>query len=117
MKKSKSKIKDYIFLHILLFVFSFCSVFSKLAAGYEFLSLEFCLFYGISIIVLGIYALLWQQILKKFTLTTAFLNKSITIIWGIIWGALFFGEAVKVQMIIGAIIVFIGVSLVVMADE
>lgn len=117
MKKSESKIKNYIFLHILLFVFSFCSVFSKLAASKAFLSLEFCLFYGASIVVLGIYALLWQQILKRFTLTTAFLNKAVTIIWGIVWGALLFGEPVKIQMIVGAIIVFMGVSLVVMADE
>ena len=117
MKKLKSKIKDYIFLHILLFAFSFCSIFSKLAASYEFLSFQFCLFYGISIIILGIYALLWQQILKKFTLTTAFLNKAVTIIWGIVWGTLIFSETITIQMIIGAIIVFIGVSLVVMADE
>lgn len=113
----KTKIKDYILLHILLAIFSFCSVFSKLAAGYEFLSFKFCLFYGISIVILGIYALLWQQILKKFTLTTAFLNKAVTIIWGIIWGFLFFGEPIKIQMIIGALIVFTGVSLVVMSDE
>lgn len=117
MKKLKSKVKDYILLHILLFMFSFCSVFSKLAASNPFLSFKFCLFYGMSIIILGIYALLWQQILKKFTLTTAFLNKSITIIWGIVWGALFFNEVIKIQMIIGALIVLIGVNLVVMADE
>ncbi len=117
MKKSKSKVKDYILLHILLVAFSFCSVFSKLAANNEFLSFKFCLFYGIAIMILGVYALLWQQILKKFTLTTAFLNKAATIIWGIIWGALIFGETIKIQMIIGAIIVFVGVSLVVIADE
>ena len=66
MKKMQSKVKDYILLHTLLFLFSFCSIFSKLAASYEFLSLQFCLFYGISIMILGIYAILWQQILKKF---------------------------------------------------
>lgn len=117
MKESKSKLKHYLLLHILLVAFSFCSVFSKLAATYEFLSLKFCLFYGISIMILGVYALLWQQILKKFTLTTAFLNKAVTIIWGIIWGSLFFNETIKPQMIVGALIVFIGVSLVVIADE
>ena len=117
MNKSDSKVKNYIFLHILLFVFSFCGVFSKLAASHDFLSLEFCLFYGISILILGIYALLWQQVLKRFSLTTAFLNKAVTIVWGIIWGAIFFNEPVKITMIIGAIIVFIGVSLVVMSDE
>ena len=117
MRMEKSKIKNYILLHILLFVFSFSGIFSKLAANNEFLSFKFCLFYGISIIILGIYAILWQQMLKRFTLTTAFLNKAITILWGILWGALFFGETIKITMIIGAVIVFIGVSLVVMSDE
>lgn len=111
------KINKYIYLHLLLFLFSFCGVFSKLAARNEFLSFKFCLFYGISISILGIYAIFWQQILKKFSLTTAFLNKAITIVWGIIWGAIFFKEKITITMIIGAIIVFIGVSLVVMSDE
>lgn len=113
----KNKIKDYVLLHILLFVFSFCGVFSKLAAENDFLSPKFCIFYGISILILGVYALLWQQMLKKFNLTTAFLNKAVTIVWGIIWGALFFGEEIKPTMIIGAVVVFIGVILVVMSDE
>ena len=113
----KSTFKNYILLHILLFALSFCGVFSKLAASYDFLSIQFCLFYGVSIIILGIYALLWQQILKRFTLTTAFLNKAITIIWGIIWGALFFNEPIKPTMIIGALIVVVGVSLVVISNE
>lgn len=117
MGKIKSRIKDYLLLHILLLMLSFCSVFSKLAASNEFLSIKFCMFYGISIIILGIYAILWQQILKKFTLTTAFLNKAATIVWGMVWGTLIFDETIKIQMIIGAIIVFLGVSLVVMSGE
>ena len=58
-----------------------------------------------------------KQILKKFSLTTAFINKAITIVWGMLWGVLFFKEQITVNMIIGAIIVFIGVSLVVISDE
>ncbi len=107
------KINKYVYLHLLLFFFSFCGVFSKLASSNEFLSLKFCMFYGISIIILGIYAILWQQILKKFSLTTAFFNKAITIIWGMLWGILFFKEKVTVNMIIGTIIVLIGVGMVV----
>lgn len=107
------RINKYVYLHLLLFLFSLCAVFSKLAAQNEFLSIEFCVFYGISILILGIYAILWQQILKKFTLTTAFFNKAITIIWGMLWGILFFKEKITINMIIGAIIVFIGIMLVV----
>lgn len=107
------KINKYVYLHLLLFMFSLCGVFSKLAAQNEFLSLKFCLFYGISIIILGIYAIFWQQILKHFSLTTAFFNKAVTIIWGMLWGVLFFEETVTLNMIIGTVIVLIGVGLVV----
>ena len=107
------KINKYVWLHLLLFLFSFCGVFSKLAAQNGFLSLKFCIFYGISILILGIYAIFWQQILKKFSLTTAFFNKAVTIIWGMLWGTLFFKETITINMIIGTIIVLIGVGLVV----
>lgn len=112
MEKNK-KINSYIFLHILLLFFSFCGVFSKLASQNEILSIKFIIFYVISILILGIYAILWQQVLKKFSLTTAFFNKAITIIWGMLWGIIFFKETITLNMIIGAIIVLIGVGLVV----
>lgn len=107
------KINKYLGLHLLLFMFSFCGVFSKLAAQKEFLSIKFILFYGISIMILGIYAIFWQQILKKFSLTTAFFNKAVTIIWGMLWGALFFKEVITWNMIFGTIVVLIGIGLVV----
>lgn len=107
------KVNKYVLLHLLLFFFSFCGVFSKLAATNDFLSFKFCMFYGISILILGIYAILWQQILKRFSLTTAFFNKAVTIIWGMLWGAIFFKETITINMIIGTIVVLIGIGLVV----
>lgn len=107
------KINKYVYLHLLLFFFSFCGVFSKLASNYDFLSIKFCIFYGVSIGILGIYAILWQQILKKFSLTTAFFNKAITIIWGMLWGVIFFSETITINMIIGTVIILLGIGLVV----
>lgn len=112
-KEKKNKISKYVYLHILLLCYSFCGVFSKLASQNEFLSTKFIIFYGISILILGIYAIFWQQILKKFSLTTAFFNKAVTIIWGMLWGIIFFKETITLNMIIGAIIVLVGVGLVV----
>ena len=109
--------KNYLLLHILLLMYSFCGVFSKLASKYEFLSFKFILFYGLSIFILGIYAIFWQQILKRFKLTTAFFNKSITIIWGMLWGFLIFNEKIKINMILGAIVVLIGIGFVVSEYE
>ena len=96
----KGKIK-YLFLHGLLIVYSFCGVFSKLAAGTDFLS--------VPLLLLGIYAVFWQQILKHFALTEAFFNKAVIVIWGMVWGALFFGEQITVNMVIGAVILIIGI--------
>lgn len=115
--KDIKKIKYLIMLHILLVFYSFCGVFSKLASGYDPLSLQFILFYGTSIFILGVYAILWQQVLKYFSLTVAFMNKAITVIWGVIWGYLFFNENITIKMIIGAVVVLFGICLVVSSDE
>ena len=55
-------IKAYLFLHLLLMVFSTSGVLSKLASGKVFLSWPFLLLYGGVIALLGIYALGWQQV-------------------------------------------------------
>lgn len=69
--------------------------------------------YGCALIALAGYAVLWQFVLKKFSLTFAFLNKSIVVVWGIIWGRLFFNEIVTINKIIGALIIIMGIMIVV----
>ncbi len=116
-KFKKTDIKSFVLLHIILLMYSFCSVFSKLAADQEFLSFWFIAFYGLMLVVLAAYALLWQQVLKKMPLTTAFSNKAVVIVWGMIWGALIFSETIHWYMIVGSIIIFAGVLLVVSDNE
>lgn len=113
MKTSK---KILLLLHLLLMVYSASGILSKLAANAEFLSLRFCLCYAGIIGLLGVYAIGWQQIIKRMDLTTAFANKAVTVVWGIVWGALFFSEAITVGKLIGAALVILGVVLYVQAD-
>lgn len=108
-----NKIKIFFILHLILVMYSAGGILSKSAAGQPFLSLNFCLLYGGLIFILGVYALLWQQILKHIPLTTAYANKAVTIIWGMLWGVLFFQERISIQEIIGAAIVLAGVILMV----
>ncbi|AWW27110.1 transporter [Acetobacterium carbinolicum] len=110
------KLRNYFFLHASLLLYSIGSVFSKLASQEDFLSLGFIFFYGLFLMVLFVYALLWQQILKRFPLTVAFANKAITILWGIVWGYLIFGEPLRLGMLLGSIIIVSGIYLVV-SDE
>lgn len=109
--------KNYIFLHIVLLFYSANGIFSKMASKKLFLSAEFFYFYGLVLLNLLIYAILWQQVLKRMPLTTAFSNKSVIVVWGMLWGTLFFQERITLQMIIGAVIIFFGVYLVVTDHE
>ena len=111
-----SRTKTYILLHILLAVYSLTSVFSKLAAQEEFLSLRFCLYYGGMILLLGVYAIGWQQVIKHLPLTEAFANKAVTVLWGFIYGILLFHEGVTVWKLVGLALIVAGIVLYAKSD-
>jgi len=101
--------KTYIILHLVLLLYSLSTVFSKLAAGQTFFSPKFILYYAAVIMLLGIYALVWQRVIKKLPLTVAYANKAVTVIWGIVWGALLFSEKITMGKIVGGAFVIVGV--------
>lgn len=114
---NKSKLCNYFALHIILLFYSFGGICSKLASGQEFMSFRFVLFYGLLLLDMMIYAFLWQQILKKIPLSTAYPNKAVGIVWGMLWGVLLFNETITLSNIIGGVIVLVGVFLVVNGNE
>ena len=101
----KKRIKYFLILHIELAIYSLGGICSKLAGQHQFLSFWFIFWYSLVIFNLGIYAIVWQQIIKHLPLNTAYANKAVSIVWGILWGVLFFHETIKWNMIVGAIIV------------
>jgi drug/metabolite transporter (DMT)-like permease len=113
----KSVVKTYALLHFAVFIMSMSSICSKKAADFEFMSFGFIAFYVGVILALGVYALIWQQVLRKIPLTNAFVNKSALLVWSLIWGVTLFGEIVTAQKIIGLIIVFCGVFLVISSSK
>lgn len=104
-------------LHVLIALYSLISVFSKLASAEPFLSMRFCLFYGGMLVLLGAYAIAWQQIIKKLPLTTAFANKAVTTVWGLVWGTLIFHETITPGKLAGIALVIVGVLLFSRADK
>ncbi len=98
-------------LHLLLALFSVSGVLSKLASRHPFMSAPFVLCYGGSLAILAVYAIGWQQIIKRMPLIAAYANRAVTLVWGIVWGVLFFGEGVTPLKLLGAAIVLSGVVL------
>ena len=83
--KKKVTVKDIICLQMVIVIFTVSSVIAKFASGQEFLSVKFIVFYGLEIVVLGIYAILWQQAIKKIDLSIAYANKAMGVLWSMIW--------------------------------
>lgn len=103
--------KTILALNVLLMFFSLGGIFSKLASKQSFLSLKFILCYGALLFIMFVYAIGWQQVIKRLPLTTAYANRAVTIVWGIIWGLLIFNEKLNAGKVIGALIVIAGVIL------
>lgn len=97
--------------------FSCSGIFTKLAAGESFLSIKFFLFYGMVILILFLYAIGWQQIIKKIPLTLAYSAKAATVVWGMIWGVSIFGDKLSLNNIIGALCIIAGIALYFKCEE
>lgn len=103
--------KVWFVLHLLLMLFSLTGVCSKLAGKAVFLSASFFFWYSAMIVIMGIYAVGWQQMLKRLPLSTAFANKAVTLAWSLFFGVLIFHEQLKWTQIAGCILAVAGVIL------
>lgn len=115
--KKKPNIILWVVLHLMLAIYSLSGVFTKLAGTQEFLSPKFILYYGAVLVILGIYAIGWQQIIKRMPLTAAYANKAIGFLWACVYGILFFNEQITIGKIIGGAIVAAGVILFATAGD
>lgn len=111
------RIKHLLSLATVFFIYSISSVFSKYASQFPFLSLKFLAAYGASICILIIYAILWQQLLKKIKLTQAYFGKALTLIFGMMWGYFLFNEPITISMIVGSILISFGLVGLVKSNE
>ncbi len=117
MKKKHISLKSILILQLVIVIYTLSGVAAKGAAGYEVLSWQFILFYGLEIAILGIYAILWQQIIKRFDLSVAYANRSMAVLWSLVWAVIFFHEKVTVTNVLGVLIVLAGTMLVNTDDE
>lgn len=104
--------KDWVLLHIALLIYSIVGIFSKNAAKYPFLSKKYIMFYCGVLAVMFIYAVIWQQILKKMQLNIAYGNRAIVVVWGVLWGILLWGDRLCWQQVIGLLFIILGIVFV-----
>ena len=116
-KKKKTKLKDICILQIVIAIYTLSTVCAKFASGQEFMSFQFILYYGLEMMILGVYAIVWQQLLKKFDVSIAYANKAMGLLWSIVWAILIFNDTITIKNVIGVLIVIVGTIIVNSEDE
>lgn len=108
VRQNKLTIGRIIFLCFSIAIYSLSGFFTKLAAGYAFISMPYLLCLIAVFGVLGIYAVLWQMILKRVPLSMAYPFRSLGVVYGLAIAGFAFHELITWQNILGGAIVMFG---------
>lgn len=108
----RTSARTILFLQGIIMLYSVSSVVAKLASAQETFSLRFFLFYGLEIGILGVYAILWQQAIKKLELSVAYANRAMVLLWALVWAVCIFGERIAPQNLAGLALILLGTVLV-----
>lgn len=92
-------------------VYACTSICTKMASRQEMLSWPYLLWIGGAIGVMGVYALLWQQVITRMPLSMAYMFKGTSLIFVLMFSVLLFGEGITMNNVIGAVIIITGIIL------
>jgi drug/metabolite transporter (DMT)-like permease len=116
MVGTSSALKRYGALIFVNLFYACTGIFTKMASKQEFLSWSYVLWIAGAVGVMGVYALLWQQVLKHIELSTAYMFKGSGMIFGLLIAWALLGEQITLNNIIGAAIIIIGIALFAKAE-
>lgn len=104
------KWKNVLQLQAVVVIYTISSVMAKTASMHK--GNRFLLFFGLEFVMLGVYAILWQQMIKRFELSVAYANRAMAILWSMIWAVIFFHDQITVRNLLGVAIVITGIMLI-----
>lgn len=110
--KKTVRVKDILILQAVIVIYTLSSVMAKLASGEKAFSASFLLFYLAELIILGVYAILWQQMIKKFELSVAYTNRAMALLWSMLWAVVLFHDRVSLKNLVGVAFVIAGTLIV-----
>ena len=106
-----SQAKSYLSLIGINLIYACTSIFTKMASQQEFLSWEYMLWIEGAIAVMGVYAVLWQQIIKRMDLSVAYMFKGTSLLFVLLFSFLLFAETITLCNVIGAALIVGGIVL------
>lgn len=93
------------------FIYACTSICTKMASKQAAISWPYVLWVIGAIAVLGVYALLWQQVIKRMPISSAYMFKGTSLVFILLISALLFGESITWANVIGSFIIISGIVL------
>ena len=109
--KQQISIKQVILLQAVVIIYTVSGVMAKFASGSETVG-RLLLFLGLDVFFLGIYAIFWQQMIKRIPLSVAYANRAMALLWSAVWALIIFGEGISPKQMAGIILVIIGICVI-----
>ena len=107
----KIGIKQIILLQAIIIIYTISGIMAKFASAGETIE-KIILFFGLDLLMLAVYAVLWQQMIKIFPLSVAYANRAMALLWSAIWARIIFGEHIGLKQMFGIILVIAGTVLI-----
>lgn len=112
VKERGVAIKNILLLQVIIIIYTISSVMAKLASSSAEEPFRMLVFLGLEFVILAIYAVLWQQMIKRFELSVAYANRAMAILWSMIWAVIFFHDEITFRNVLGVLIVLLGMVIV-----
>ena len=107
----RSRFLTYLSLIGINLIYACTSVFTKFSSQHQFLSLHYVLWLVGAVGVMGVYALLWQQVIKRMPIAEAYMFKGTSLIFVLLLSVLVFGESITINNVVGAAFIIVGIVL------
>lgn len=114
---SKNTFKNTLFLCFVVALYSCSGLFTKLASNCGFLSFSYIFYLCVTVAILGLYAVLWQVVLKRVPLSTAYMFRSFGLVYSLIIAHFVFDEIILLQNIIGCGFVITGLIIIAQGED
>ena len=112
MKHKGVTLKNIILLQAIIIIYTVSSVMAKFASANKETPIKFFLFLGLEFAILAVYAVLWQQMIKRFDLSIAYANRAMALLWSAVWAVVLFHENLNGKQIAGILLVILGTVIV-----
>ena len=107
----RSRWKKILILQLIVIIYTLSGIMAKFASFQESI-LYAAVYIFLDFVFLGIYALCWQQMIKKMPLSVAYLNRAMSLAWSALWAVLIFQEEITKKQILSVILVTVGIIIV-----